>query len=68
MLLGQLGAQVTKVEHPTGGDPFRKTTGGQYSPNFAAYNQNKTSIQIDLAEAGGPRTLLRALVAEPNSD
>jgi formyl-CoA transferase len=53
MLLGQLGAQVTKVEHPAGGDPFRKTTGGQYSPNFVAYNQNKTSIQIDLTKAGG---------------
>ena len=53
MLLGQLGAQVTKVEHPTGGDPFRKTTGGHYSPNFVAYNQNKISIQIDLANAGG---------------
>lgn len=53
MLLGQLGAQVTKIEHPAGGDPFRKTTGGKYSPNFVAYNQNKTSIQIDLATAGG---------------
>jgi formyl-CoA transferase len=53
MLLGQLGAQVTKVEHPAGGDPFRKTTGGQYSPNFVAYNQNKTSIQIDLTKVIG---------------
>jgi crotonobetainyl-CoA:carnitine CoA-transferase CaiB-like acyl-CoA transferase len=54
MLLGQLGAEVTKVEHPAGGDPFRKTTGGEYSPNFIAYNQNKTgSIQLDLSSASG---------------
>jgi formyl-CoA transferase len=58
MLLGQLGAQVTKVEHPAGGDPFRKTTGGQYSPNFVAYNQNKTSIQIDLTKATGRASFL----------
>ncbi|MBX9844884.1 MAG: CoA transferase [Xanthobacteraceae bacterium] len=54
MLLGQLGAEVVKVEHPAGGDPFRKTAGSDYSPNFVAYNQNKTSsIQIDLNSAGG---------------
>ncbi|MBV8511417.1 MAG: CoA transferase [Xanthobacteraceae bacterium] len=58
MLLGQLGAAVTKVEHPAGGDPFRKTTGGSYSPNFLAYNQNKTSIQIDLTKSAGRQRLL----------
>ncbi|AMN41506.1 CaiB/BaiF CoA transferase family protein [Rhodoplanes sp. Z2-YC6860] len=58
MLLGQLGANVTKVEHPAGGDPFRKTTGGEYSPNFIAYNQNKTSVQIDLSKAEGRARLL----------
>jgi len=62
MMLGQLGAEVTKVEHPVGGDPFRKTTGGDYSPNFIAYNQNKTSVQIDLTTAAG-RARLFDLVA-----
>jgi crotonobetainyl-CoA:carnitine CoA-transferase CaiB-like acyl-CoA transferase len=62
MMLGQLGAEVTKVEHPAGGDPFRKTTGGDYSPNFIAYNQNKTSVQIDLTTPGG-RARLFEMVA-----
>lgn len=53
MLLGQLGAEVIKVEHPAGGDAFRKTTGGDYSPNFIAYNQNKKSIQLDLMSTYG---------------
>ena len=63
MLLGQLGAAVTKVEHPTGGDPFRKTTGGDYSPNFIAYNQNKASIQIDLGKAAGRARFLDLVAA-----
>jgi formyl-CoA transferase len=63
MLLGQLGADVTKVEHPTGGDPFRRTTGGEYSPNFIAYNQNKTSIQIDLSKPAGRARFFDLVVA-----
>ena len=63
MMLGQLGAQVTKVEHPAGGDPFRKTAGGDYSPNFIAYNQNKASIQIDLTKASGRAHFLGLLDA-----
>jgi crotonobetainyl-CoA:carnitine CoA-transferase CaiB-like acyl-CoA transferase len=63
MLLGQMGADVTKVEHPVGGDPFRKTTGGEYSPNFIAYNQNKTSIQIDLSKPAGRARLLGLVAA-----
>jgi crotonobetainyl-CoA:carnitine CoA-transferase CaiB-like acyl-CoA transferase len=58
MLLGQLGADVVKVEHPSGGDPFRKTTGGAYSPNFIAYNQNKKSIQLDLTNTRDRQRLL----------
>lgn len=63
MMLGQLGAEVTKVERPAGGDPFRATTGGDYSPNFIAYNQNKTSVEIDLTTAGGRTRLLDLLAA-----
>jgi formyl-CoA transferase len=44
MLLGELGASVIKVENPDGGDPFRATSGGNYGPNFIAYNHGKRSI------------------------
>lgn len=61
-LLGDFGAEVIKVEHPQGGDPFRSFRGGQYSPHFVAYNRGKRSIQLDLrADAG--RSILLKLVA-----
>jgi formyl-CoA transferase len=62
LMLADLGADVIKVEHPQGGDPFRNFRGGQYSPNFVAYNRGKRSIQLDLrADAG--RTILLELAA-----
>lgn len=63
MMLAQLGADVVKVEHPVGGDPFRKTTGGTYGPNYIAYNQNKKSVQLDLSKEIGRNQLL-ALVEQ----
>ena len=63
MLLAQLGADVIKVENPAGGDPFRRSTGDAYSPNFIAYNQNKRSVQIDLASADGKAQLLDLLAS-----
>jgi crotonobetainyl-CoA:carnitine CoA-transferase CaiB-like acyl-CoA transferase len=60
--LADLGADVIKVEHPQGGDPFRNFRGGQYSPNFVAYNRGKRSIQLDLRARAG-RTILLKLVA-----
>jgi crotonobetainyl-CoA:carnitine CoA-transferase CaiB-like acyl-CoA transferase len=62
MMLADLGADVIKVEHPQGGDPFRNFRGGQYSPNFVAYNRGKRSIQLDLRARAG-RTILLKLVA-----
>jgi crotonobetainyl-CoA:carnitine CoA-transferase CaiB-like acyl-CoA transferase len=53
---------VIKVEHPQGGDPFRNFRGGQYSPNFVAYNRGKRSIQLDLRAQAG-RTILLKLVS-----
>ncbi|MEW5421144.1 CaiB/BaiF CoA transferase family protein [Amorphus sp. 3PC139-8] len=47
MILGDLGADVIKVERPGVGDPFRSFKGGLYSPHFQAYNRNKRSIALD---------------------
>lgn len=49
-LLGELGAEVIKIENPAGGDPFRSFLGGLYSPQFRAYNKNKKSVALDLSE------------------
>jgi crotonobetainyl-CoA:carnitine CoA-transferase CaiB-like acyl-CoA transferase len=53
MMLADLGADVIKVEHPQGGDPFRSFRGGQYSPHFVAYNRGKRSMQLDLRNGAG---------------
>jgi crotonobetainyl-CoA:carnitine CoA-transferase CaiB-like acyl-CoA transferase len=50
MHLGDLGADVIKVERPETGDPFRSFKGGLYSPHFQTYNRNKRSIALDTAK------------------
>lgn len=47
-LLGELGANVIKIEHPPAGDPFRGW-GSAESPraSFVAYNTNKASVCVD---------------------
>jgi len=53
-LLGDMGADVIKVERPGQGDLFRTMTfnnlwvGGSESPNFLAWNRNKRSLALDL--------------------
>ncbi|SDC87376.1 Crotonobetainyl-CoA:carnitine CoA-transferase CaiB [Cupriavidus sp. YR651] len=47
MLLGDLGADVIKIEQPETGDPFRAFQGGLYSPHFQTYNRNKRSITLN---------------------
>ena len=61
MMLADLGAEVIKVEHPEGGDPFRSFRGGLYSPHFVAYNRGKRSIKLDLRNEAG-REVLRKLL------
>lgn len=51
MLLGDLGADVIKVEQPGTGDPFRAFKGGLYSPHFQTYNRNKRSITLNTRQA-----------------
>jgi crotonobetainyl-CoA:carnitine CoA-transferase CaiB-like acyl-CoA transferase len=52
MLLGDLGADVIKVEQPGTGDPFRAFRGGLYSPHFQTYNRNKRSVTLNTKDAG----------------
>jgi len=61
MMLADLGADVLKVEHPQGGDPFRSFRGGLYSPHFVAYNRGKRSIKLDLRSDDGRKILLKLL-------
>jgi len=61
MLLGDLGADVIKVEVPGTGDPFRAFKNGLYSPHFQTYNRNKRSIALD-TKAGADRAVLDRLI------
>jgi crotonobetainyl-CoA:carnitine CoA-transferase CaiB-like acyl-CoA transferase len=58
-LLAELGADVVKVEPPNGGDPFRGFGGGDYSPQFCAYNWHKRSVVLDLSRPDGVAALRR---------
>ena len=65
MLLGDMGADVIKVEHPQGGDTMRAwppITDG-YSENFASVNRNKRSVTLDLKDPQ-ERARARALVLD----
>jgi crotonobetainyl-CoA:carnitine CoA-transferase CaiB-like acyl-CoA transferase len=57
MLLGDMGADVIKVEPPKVGDQTRNAMGfrlkGSDSGGFLALNRNKRSIEIDLKSAAG---------------
>src|SRR3954454_21687456 len=65
MMLGDLGADVIKVEPPPGGDSTRHSMGfrlkGEDSPGFLALNRNKRSIVLDLKDPQD-REVLYALV------
>src|SRR3954470_1859523 len=63
MLLGDLGADVVKVEIPNTGDPFRAFKDGLYSPHFQTYNRNKRSVTLDTKNADD-RALFDELVAD----
>jgi crotonobetainyl-CoA:carnitine CoA-transferase CaiB-like acyl-CoA transferase len=55
MLLGDLGADVVKVERPDGGDELRTSgphLGGESAP-FMTVNRNKRSITLDLKAPDG---------------
>ena len=61
MLLGDLGAEVIKIESPDGGDPFRGWGRVEYSPTFGSVNRNKKSVVLDLKSEHGVSSA-RALI------
>ena len=70
MVLGDLGADVIKVEHPERGDdtrhwgpPFAGEGEARESAYFLAVNRNKRSIGVDLKDPEGPERI-KELAAE----
>ncbi|WP_166352838.1 CaiB/BaiF CoA transferase family protein [Phytoactinopolyspora limicola] len=64
-LLADLGADVVKVESPTG-DPMRRWQGGaqaSHSPQFEAYNRGKRAVTLDLKDPRGLGTLVDLVAA-----
>ncbi len=63
MLLGDLGADVIKVEPPGGGDQTRGSMGfkmkGADSMGFLNMNRNKRSVALNLKSPSGREVLLR---------
>jgi crotonobetainyl-CoA:carnitine CoA-transferase CaiB-like acyl-CoA transferase len=57
VLLGDLGAEVIKIEEPGTGDPFRGWGEGGYSPTFCSLNRNKKSVTLDLRSEQGREAL-----------
>jgi crotonobetainyl-CoA:carnitine CoA-transferase CaiB-like acyl-CoA transferase len=66
MILGELGAEVIKVENPKGGDPCRgwgPPFTGDTATAFHAFNRAKRGITIDLADPAQVESL-RALIRD----
>jgi crotonobetainyl-CoA:carnitine CoA-transferase CaiB-like acyl-CoA transferase len=64
-MLGDLGADVIKVERPVKGDLFReippffnRKVGGLENPSYLAWNRNKRSLSIDLKHPDGKAALM----------
>jgi crotonobetainyl-CoA:carnitine CoA-transferase CaiB-like acyl-CoA transferase len=59
-ILSQLGAEIIKVEPPSG-DPTRSLVRGGPSGTFIAYSHGKKSVCIDLSNAEGHAAFCRVL-------
>lgn len=62
-LLGDMGAEVIKIEPPGKGDPMREWGHGGHGLWWEVIARNKKSVSIDLRQEQG-RDLVRALVAK----
>jgi crotonobetainyl-CoA:carnitine CoA-transferase CaiB-like acyl-CoA transferase len=51
-LLGELGAEVLKIERPPGGDEYRTAHAGRGGVGFPGFNRGKRSLMLDLARGG----------------
>lgn len=62
MVLGDLGAEIIKIENPQAGDQSRRSWGnpgiGDDSRAFMALNRNKRSISLDLKSSEGREAFL----------
>ena len=66
MLLGDLGADVVKVEHPDGGDETRAwgpPFSGGHSTYYLAVNRNKRSVALDLKRDPDRRAAITSALA-----
>lgn len=69
MTLAQLGADVIRIDPPSGGLDYRRwpVTGDNTSLFWCGLNKSKRSVAIDLASPEG-RELAMALICAPGSD
>ncbi len=58
-LLGELGADVVKVERPPRGDEFRIAHGGRGGVGFSVYNRGQRSLLLDLTDSQGADAFLQ---------
>ena len=63
MLLGDMGADVIKIEEPAAGDDARGWAPfvGDWSAYFLGVNRSKRSLALDLKQPGAPEVLRRLL-------
>ncbi|MGN6499724.1 MAG: CoA transferase, partial [Tsuneonella sp.] len=62
-LLGDMGADVVKIEPPGSGDPMRQWGNGEHKVWWEVIARNKRSVSIDLRVAQG-QELARRLLAD----
>src|ERR1043165_8862109 len=60
VILGDLGAEVIKIEHPAAGDTARSQV--NQGSTFFTFNRNKKYLALDLGKAEG-KEIFRKLVA-----
>src|SRR4030095_8795174 len=63
LILGDLGADVIKIEHPVNGDTARSASGS--GSTFYSFNRNKKYLALDLGKPEG-KAIFEKLV--PKSD